>query len=107
MDNFHYLTRALIMDKGKVLVAKAKGASNTFLPGGHIEFGEKAEEALVREIDEELGQDAIVKNFRGAVEHTWMEESVNFEVNLVFDVEISGISSDEPPSSREGYLSFI
>ena len=95
------------MDKGNVLVAKAKGASNTFLPGGHIEFGEKAEDALVREIGEELGRDAVVKNFRGAVEHTWTEEQVNFEINLVFEVEIPDLSSDVFPVSQEGYLDFF
>lgn len=39
----------------KVLLAQAIGEKNTFLPGGHIEFGESAKDALVREIEEELG----------------------------------------------------
>ena len=106
MSNFHYLARALIMTDGKVLVAQANGADHVFLPGGHIEWGEKAENALVREIQEEFGQRAVITGFYGAVEHGWTAKEENFEINLVFGVEVPGISSDEPPESKEDYLRF-
>ena len=35
------------------------------LPGGFMEYGESPEEALVREVKEELGIDAVIKNFLG------------------------------------------
>ena len=64
---FHYLVRGIIIADGKVLLAHQKGADNTYLPGGHIESGEGAEDALIREIEEEIGKIAIVERFIGAV----------------------------------------
>ena len=52
---FHHLARGIVLRDGKVLLARAIGHQNTFLPGGHIEFGESAKDALKREVFEELG----------------------------------------------------
>ncbi|PJE64045.1 MAG: hypothetical protein COU90_04195 [Candidatus Ryanbacteria bacterium CG10_big_fil_rev_8_21_14_0_10_43_42] len=67
---FHYRARAIITDGDYILLARAIGNGNTFLPGGHIELGEKAEEALVREIKEELGVDSTIRSFLDAVENS-------------------------------------
>jgi len=40
MSNFHYLARGLYFVDDHVLLAQLAGADNTFLPGGHIEFGD-------------------------------------------------------------------
>ncbi len=40
-------------------------------PGGKVEPGEKPEEAIVREIKEELGADIIVTGFLTTVEHDY------------------------------------
>jgi 8-oxo-dGTP diphosphatase len=53
--NIELISRAFILRGGKVLVAHKKGASNTFLPGGHVEFGEPSDFALRRELKEEMG----------------------------------------------------
>lgn len=107
MNAFHYLARGVIMVDGKVLVVKAIGANNTFLPGGHIEMGEQAKNTVAREIKEEIGLQAVVTDFLGAVEHTWQEEGRdNFEINLVFKVETSGLTIEEPPDSKEAHLLF-
>ena len=68
---FHYLARGIVMADGRVLVAHQIGADNTFLPGGHINTGEGAEQALAREIEEEIGVRPTVKRFLGAVECAW------------------------------------
>ncbi len=105
---FHYLARGIIYVNGKVLLAHQKGADNTFLPGGHIEMGEKAEAALIREIGEEIGKRAIVKQFIGAVECAWKEQDQgHHEINLVFEVSIPDLDSSCPPGSQESHLEFI
>jgi len=106
--SFHYLVRGILIQEAKVLVAREIGASNSFLPGGHIELGERAEAALVREIEEELGLRPTVGRFLGAVEHVWPEGSRdNHEINLLFEIQIEGISSASPPASLESHLEFL
>jgi 8-oxo-dGTP diphosphatase len=105
---FHYLARAIILVKGKVLLAHQKSAEHTFLPGGHIETGEKAEVALVREIEEEIGKKAIIKQFIGAVECSWHEnDQGHHEINLLFEVQVPDLDPSEPPASQESHLEFI
>lgn len=105
---FHYITRAIIIADGKVLLARQKGATHTFLPGGHIERGEKAKDTLEREIEEELGRKARVKRFVGAVESTWTENNEdNHEINLVFEVSVPDIDATMAHLSHEAHLDFI
>ena len=51
-NKFHHIVRA-VMIKDKKLVAEYIG-HHYFLPGGHVEVGESAESALIRELLEEL-----------------------------------------------------
>jgi len=71
VSNIHHLARGIIISNDKVLLAHAIGHINTFLPVGHIEFGESAPEALKREIEEEIGLSCNVEGFLGVVEHKW------------------------------------
>ncbi len=107
--SFHYLARAIIVSNGQILLAHQKGAAYTFLPGGHIEFGERAELALVREIAEEIGMPAAVQRFVGAVEGYYVEKDrgSHHEINLVFEVNVPELASDQPPLSREPHLEFL
>ena len=105
---FHYLARGVVIVDGMILLVHQIGANNTFLPGGHIEKRESAKQALVREIQEELGVCPTIKRFLGAVEHAWLEDTLtNHEINLVFEVEIEGLVSDAPPTSLEPHLEFL
>lgn len=105
---FHHLARGIIIDEGKVLLAHAKGHKNTFLPGGHIEFGESAKDALIREIKEEIGVDCEVESFLGLVKHKWEKNGVvHVEVNQVFKVTSSDLQSSKCPIAREPHLEFV
>lgn len=105
---FHYRVRGIIIVEGKVLLAHQKGAGNTFLPGGHIESGEGAEAALARELFEEIGRNAIIGKFVGAVEHVFPEgEPSNHEINLVFEADVSGLVITTAPQSLEDHIEFL
>ncbi|WP_206483871.1 NUDIX domain-containing protein [Thalassotalea sp. G2M2-11] len=105
MSTFHNIARALIINNNHVLLVRAKGAKNTFLPGGHIEFGETVQETIAREINEEIGYDCKVGDFVGAIEHMWPEDvKDNHEINLVFLVDVLGLDSSVEPESKESHL---
>lgn len=105
---FHHLARGIIIKDNKVLLAKASGYANTFLPGGHIEFGESAINALKREIKEELGINCIVRSFLGVVEHKWEKNGVlHCEINQIFELSSSELNGNSNPKSNESHLKFF
>ena len=50
--------------QGEILVIREKGGTTYKLPGGHIELGEKVEEAVIREVLEETG---VITDFQGVL----------------------------------------
>lgn len=97
------IARAVIRRNGCLLLARQRMKSWSFLPGGHVEPGERVEIALVREIAEELGTDAKFAGFVGVVEHGYIEDDVtHHELNLVFEVAIT----DGELVSQEDHLEF-
>lgn len=97
------IARAVIRRHGRLLLARERTKPWSFLPGGHVEPGEPIEVALVREIGEELGTQATIVGFVGAVEHGYVAAgATHHELNLVFEVEIA----DAEPVSREAHLEF-
>ncbi len=105
MAVIEFIARAVIRRGDEVLLAHGIGKSNTFLPGGHIEPGEYAGEALRRELSEELGVDSVIGEFVGVLEHKFTDRKGRRyeEVNLFFEASI------ETPdvASVEGHLEFI
>jgi ADP-ribose pyrophosphatase YjhB (NUDIX family) len=107
MPTTHLLARALIRRKDRVLVVRADGQSHTFLPGGHVEDGEGLVGCLRRELREELGVEATVGGYRGAVEHRWHRDGTpQYEINHCFAVTVPALSAAADPEAREGYLTF-
>lgn len=87
---FHFLARAVILEDSRLLVNQFVGTSFTFLPGGHAEPGEGLQSALRRELSEELGVEATIGNYLGAVEYLWSHDVTgqqHYEVNHAFAVQ--------------------
>ena len=102
------IARGVCVVDGHVLLCHTKGAENTYLPGGHIEFDESARIALEREIREEMGRGSTVRRFLGACEPTFLQkEKRHCEVNLIFEMAIPGLDPLQTPSSLEDYIEFL
>ena len=104
------IARGVCVKDGKVLLCRAKGGKSTYLPGGHIEFGETGRQALVREVKEELGVESSTGAFLGAVENSFLQHGrPHAEINLVYELNI-GVddASARPPSlrSQEDWIEF-
>ncbi len=97
------IARGVCVKDGKVLLCRAKGGKSTYLPGGHIEFGETGREALVREVREELGVASETGAFLGAVENTFLQHGKpHAEINLVYEMKMDAVDV----RSREDWIEF-
>jgi len=104
MDKFFEVcARVFIIKDGKILLCKRKEGDYFFFPGGHIDFSEQAEEALIREIQEEIGKPLSDLSFIGANENYFNQNGdEHHEFNLVF----SGVIPDGEVVALEDYLDF-
>ena len=97
------IARGICVKDGKVLLCRAKGGSSTYLPGGHIEFGETGREALMREVREELGVASEIGAFLGAVENAFQQHGKpHAEINLVYELKIDAPAVE----SQEDWIEF-
>ncbi|RMG30564.1 MAG: NUDIX hydrolase [Methanobacteriota archaeon] len=83
---------AIIEDESKVLLIRRKG--KTFhgflaLPGGYVDYGEAVENAVVREVKEEVGLEALPKAILG-VYSAPERDPRGHVISIVFIVEALG-----------------
>ena len=97
------IARGVCVRGGQILLCRAKGGSSTYLPGGHIEFGETGRQALRREILEEIGAEASVGRFIGVVENAFIQHGKpHAEINLVYEFDMDA----ESVCAKENWIEF-
>ncbi len=88
-QNFEVIARALILKDNKILLCSGVGDNYYYLPGGHVEFGELIEDALKREIMEELGVETKSIENLFMLQNIFEQKGVSrHEFNHVFKVEL-------------------
>ena len=111
------IARGVCIIDGRVLLCLPKDRSYSYLPGGHIEFGETGREALVREMKEETGLDATAGELLGVVESSFVQKGEKHcEINLIYAMRIeskseveerrSGVSPLQNLESQEDWICF-
>lgn len=102
--NFEVCVRAAIFNRGRILVCWHKAKKHYFFPGGHVEYGEEAKDALQRELKEELGIKVKKMSFIGITENIYQEsEKPHHEINLVFQV----FADETKDKSEEDHIDFV
>ncbi len=100
------IVRGVLVRDGKLLVCQPKKGGRCYLPGGHIEFGESARTALVREIQEEMGCEATAGKCLAVSENSFLQGSEKHcEINLYFALEMP-LSTAEDPLAKEDWIAF-
>lgn len=88
--NPELIARAVIINRGKILLCSGVGSGRYFLPGGHIEMFETSRNALTRELKEELGMTVRKQILIGVAENIYHDgRKKRHEINLVYSVSPS------------------
>ena len=103
--NFSYRVQGVVLREGCVLLqTDARDAELAYaLPGGSVEFGESAADALVREFHEEMGVAIKAGEFAWVTENffTWNEQNyaqiaMTFYVRLIDELPSADFAGCEP-----------
>ena len=98
--------RCVMLSKGCVLLCRDLKGGYSYLPGGHVEPGETAFQAIQRELQEEVGTEVRDGTIVMIAEHLYRQRGKpKHEINLVFHVEHS-LDALREVASLESHIEF-
>lgn len=108
MPPIEFIARAVIVEKGCVLLCQNRKRGYFYLPGGHVEFGESAAQAAARELMEEAGLVIKPRDCLCVQEHMFKQKGKRrHEVNVLLRASIPGTRRSLPPvRSLEEHIAF-
>lgn len=88
----HTVVALIIRNKKYLLVERATFPSGFALITGHVDDGESPQEALVREVKEEIGVDIISLNliFEGVIGNSSCNKGADIHRTFVFECRVNG-----------------
>ena len=92
VENYKLNVRAtgIIIHNNKVLLHKNINEDHYALLGGRVEIGEDSENAVKREIKEELGKDIEIKKYLSTIENFFeMKGSKFHEIMFIYEAEFT------------------
>lgn len=112
-NNIHVLSRGVIIDQNHILLCKTLDLPINFyfLPGGHVEHGESAQDSLLRELIEEAGSACHIKRFLGCLEHSFEpgHNSIchDHEYNLIFEIASNELNATNKVPQLEKHIELL
>ncbi|MEL6499428.1 MAG: NUDIX domain-containing protein [Planctomycetota bacterium] len=101
------IARGLLVEAGRVLLCRNVAKGYFYLPGGHVDHGERASDALAREFREECSVGIVVRDAALVCELvTGSDDGGLHEYNVVFHVEREPAGNAEPVASLEPHIAF-
>lgn len=87
---FNHRVAAVIINDNKILTQKNPKDGTNYLVGGRVQFGESTEEALIREVKEELNINIITYRPLWVNENFFSDNTTDFhEIGMYYLVDIS------------------
>jgi len=97
---------AIIVCAGEILFvvrAHEPGAGKLDLPGGFVDSDETVEQALARELHEELGLENVTARYMASFPNTYPYEGIDYQtVDLIYLVELAESPSLRPADDVAG-----
>jgi 8-oxo-dGTP diphosphatase len=93
----------IINSDGQVLLLKRKNppeAGKWSVPGGKLGFGESLQDALIREVKEEIGTDIEVITLLGVVDHILPDEGFHWVAPIFLARIKEGVPSNMEPDKH-------
>ena len=106
-SHIHLIARGLLVHGEEIILCRVKDAKWFFLPGGHIENGESARTALLRELHEEIGSSNYkINSFIGVCENIFSLEKdvLQHEINIIFKVDVP---NELKINTKEDHIEFV
>ena len=108
---FTYRVAGLFLHNQRALLHRAVSDAHLALPGGRVDFMESSEEAIKREMKEEMGVDVDILRLLWVVEHFYEnDDRKNHEIGLYYLLKLpkdSSLLDMEEFTGNEGKLKLI